>query len=401
MQGRPSTMIPLNPFDRRARPDPYPIYQYMRTVEPVHRSPVGFWVLTRYVDCLAVLEDPRWSHNADRLLEPARGENDPVDLTVRLLRATVAFLDGPGHVRHRRALESAVRTEMRGMAGRVADAAEGLLRLLRERESKADLVSDYAGPLSIVVVSELLGLPQSDRAALLKLCDELASGIDPDIQPQAVMTAGAAAAAMVEYMLDRLDHARPSADGGVVGELAARRRISRTWELVADLCVLLVIGVVTVRNLIANATLALVRSQDQLQALRARPALMESGLEELIRFDGPLHLTARSANEDVELAGHRIAGGDQALVLLAAANRDPERFSEPDRLNLARDDNAHLGFGAGTHSCFAAPLARQVGRQAILRLVESQARIELDGDPVWSPTVTMRGLRKLPVRLEW
>ena len=106
-------MIPINPFDRRARADPYPVYQYMRTVEPVHRSPVGYWILTRYDDCREVLENPRWSHDADRILEPTRRESDAVDPTVRLLRASIAFSDPPQHAQHRRALEGAIKTALR------------------------------------------------------------------------------------------------------------------------------------------------------------------------------------------------------------------------------------------------------------------------------------------------
>jgi pimeloyl-[acyl-carrier protein] synthase len=398
MQGRPSTMIPVNPFDSRARPDPYPVYQYMRTVEPVHKSPVGFWVLTRFDDCRDVLEDKRWSHDADRILEPARGQADPVDMTVRLLRASVAFTDAAMHARHRRPLELAVRSSTRGAEARAAGVAAGLLKLLRERESDADLIRDYAAPLTVVVLSDLMGFPTSDRALLLRLANDLAAGIDPNIQAPAIVKAGAAAAALSEYMIDRLDQA--GAAGGVVGALSGKPRKLRTWELIADLTVLFVIGVETTRNLVGNAMLALLRNPDQLNALRQRPALMALGLEELIRFDGPLHLTARSANEDVDVAGHKIAAGEQAVLLLAAANRDPARFTDPDRLDLARKDNPHLGFGAGAHACFAAPLARQIVGSALSSIVPGLADLELAGEPSWFETVTMRGLRKLPIRFK-
>jgi cytochrome P450 len=372
----------------------------MRTVEPIHHNPVGFWILTRYDDCLSVLQDPRWSHDADRILEPARGDIDPVDATVRLLRASVAFADAPDHARHRRPLEAAMKSAMRGVKPRVTKVAADLLRLMHDREGGADLVRDYAAPLSIVVMCDVLGLPSADRPVLLRLSHDLSAGIDPNIGNAGVIRAGAAAAALTEYMLDCLDAQRGATAAGVLVDITARMQKFRTWELIADLIVVLVTGVETCRHLIANSALALLRNPDQLRALRDQPLLIDSGLDELIRYDGPLHLTARVANEDVDVAGTRIAAGEQALVLLAAANRDPARFTNPDRLDLARTENPHLGFGAGSHACFAAPLARLIGSAAITALVGGLKEPELAGEVSWGETVTMRGPGKLPIRFE-
>jgi cytochrome P450 len=390
-------MIPLNPFDRRARTDPYPIYQYMRTVEPVHHSPIGFWILTRYDDCRAVLEDKRWSHDADRILEPARGEIDPVDTTVRLLRAGIAFADPPHHARHRTPLEAAVRGSARGLGQRVRTTAKGLIKLMHEKGAEADLVRDFATPLPMVVLGDMLGLPAADRGKVHALGRELSSGIDPDLRPAAVLKAGAAAAALVEYMVDRLDAARAGSAKGMLADLQAKPGKLRTWEVIADAVTFLVTGVETSSNLIGNSMLALLRNPEQMDALRKDPSLFDSGLEELIRYDGPVHLTARVATQDMTVGGARIAAGDQAIVLIAAADRDPARFPEPDKLNLARGDNEHLGFGAGTHACFAAPLARQIGKPAISALLDGLDGLELAGEPRWNETITMRGLSRLPV----
>jgi cytochrome P450 len=396
-RGQSPSLIPLNPFDRRARPDPYPVYQYMRTVEPVHRSQSGLWILTRYEDCRAVLEDARWSHDADRILEPARGKDDPVDPTVRLLRASIAFSDGRVHAAHRRPAEAALKKAMVGVNTRASKVADGLIALIKEKEGAADLVRDYASPLPLVVLADLLGVPQADRGTLQRWGRELASGLDPTVRAGGVVRAGAAAAAMVEYMLERVEAARAVATPGLIGELAVSHGKLKTWELIADIIAFFVIGVETTSGLIGNAMLALLRSPDQLEKLRRQPSLLESGLEELIRLDGPVHLTARVATEDAEVGGVRLAAGEQAVVLLAAANRDPARFTEPDRLDLARSDNPHLGFGAGTHSCFAAPLARVLGKVAISKLLAGLSVIELAGDPEWNDTVTLRGLSRLSV----
>jgi cytochrome P450 len=149
--------------------------------------------------------------------------------------------------------------------------------------------------------------------------------------------------------------------------------------------------------LIGNAMLALLRNPEQMRKLRDQPSLIDTGLEELIRYDGPIHLTARVADADVLIGRTTIKAGEQAIVLLGAADRDPARFADPDTLNLSRSDNPHLGFGGGVHSCFAAPLAKVLGRVAIGTLLAGVSEIELAGDPVWSETVTVRGLRRLPV----
>ncbi|MEP6753076.1 MAG: cytochrome P450 [Candidatus Dormiibacterota bacterium] len=390
-------MIPINPFDRRARPDPYPVYQYMRTVEPVHRSPVGYWILTRYDDCRAVLEDPRWSHDADRILEPTRRESDAVDPTVRLLRASIAFTDPPQHAQHRRPVEAAIKTAMRAKAPRVKTVAQGLIELMREKGPSVDLIRDYATPLPVVVLTDLIGIPVADRIQVQRWGRDLASGLDPAIRAQSVARAGGAATAIVEYMLEQIDAARRSPDSSLIGQLASKPTKLKTWELIADLTVFLVTGIETASALIGNALLALLRNPGELEKVRREPALLDRGIDELIRFDGPLHLTARVANENIEVAGVKVTGGEQVLVLLAAANRDPARFNEPDRLDLARDDNAHLGFGAGTHKCFAEPLAKLLCREAITALLESLEGLALAGDPQWNDTVTLRGLSHLPV----
>lgn len=396
-RGQSPSLIPLNPFDPRARPDPYPVYQYMRTVEPVHRSQSGLWVLTRYEDCRAVLEDARWSHDADRILEPARRADDPVDPMVRVLRASIAFSDAGSHAAHRRPLEAAMKKSMKGAAARTLKVAEGLITLIEEKEGAVDLIRDYAAPLPLVVLADMLGVPQADRAKLQRWGRELVSGLDPTVRSGGVVTAGAAAAALVEYMLGRIEGARDRVTPGLIGDLAASPGKLNAWELIADITAFLVMGVEMTAGLIGNGMLALLRNPGELDKLRRQPSLMETGLEELVRFDGPIHLTARVATEDVDVGGTRIPAGEQAIILLAGADRDPARFVEPDRLDLARSDNPHLGFGAGIHSCFAAPLARMLGGVAISKLLAELKSIELAGDPLWNPTVTLRGLSRLPV----
>jgi cytochrome P450 len=216
------------------------------------------------------------------------------------------------------------------------------------------------------------------------------------VRSTGVVNAGAASAAFVEYMLDRIGEGK-AATAGMLAQLVAKPGKLTTWELIADLTAFFVMGLETTSNLIGNAMLALVRNPDQMTKLRQRPSLIKSGLEELVRFDGPIHLTARVADSDVEVGGTGVKAGEQAILLLAAANRDPARFKDPDRLDLARALNPHLGFGAGAHLCFAAPLARLLGASAINTLVAELDGLELAGEPTWHDAVTVRGLSKLPV----
>jgi cytochrome P450 len=198
-------------------------------------------------------------------------------------------------------------------------------------------------------------------------------------------------------MLDRIEAARAGSGSGLIAELGAMPGEVRTWELIADLTAVFVIGVEAASGLIGNGALALLRHPEQLDELRRRPALIESGIEELIRFDGPVHLTARVATEDLAIAGTPIPAGGQAVIVLAAANRDPAHFNDADRLDLSRIENDHLGFGAGTHGCFAASIARVLGSAAITALATELPGLALSGDPDWLNSVTLRGLSRLPV----
>jgi cytochrome P450 len=390
-------MIPVNPFDPRARADPYPVYQYMRTVEPVHRSPAGFWILTRYEDCRAVLEDARWSHDADRILEPSRAENQPVDPTVRVLRASVLFSDPPAHSQHRKVLEAATKKAVGGAREIASHTTSALLDLMDEKEGEVDLIHDFAAPLALVVVSELLGIPAADRSQMQQWSRELAVGLDPGVGARGIARAGSAAVAFVEYLLGRLDLARTAPRPGMISDVVTRPGRLNTFQLIADLVGFALTGIGACSGLIGNALLALLHSPDQLERLRADPALMATAIDEFIRFDGPIHLTARVAAVEVEVGSVPIAAGEQVIVLLGASNRDPERFSNPDRLDLARVDNPHIGFGAGIHQCIAQPLAKTVTAAALAGVLARLGTIKLSGDPVWSNTVTLRTLRKLPV----
>ncbi|HVD00788.1 MAG TPA: cytochrome P450 [Candidatus Dormibacteraeota bacterium] len=394
---RRGSLLPVNPFDVRARPDPYPVYQYMRSVEPVHLSPAGFWVLTRYEDCRQVLDGDGWSHDAGALLEPQRAEGDPVDPTVRLLRASLLFADPPALAARREVVERALRRPAAKIGERAAEVAGRLLALIEEREPTADLARDFSVPLGLVAVADTFGVAAADRISLQRWSRDLVAGLDPGIRAAGVASAAAAAAALAEYWLGRLDAARREDGDGPV-DVMARSEIG-SWQAAADLGVLFVLAVETTSALIGNALLALLRDQAVRERLAADPGLAGPVVEEAARLDGPWHLTARSAIQRQSIGGSAIEAGELAVLLLAAANRDPAVFPEPDSLRLDRQGPPHLGFGGGPHECLARPFAAAVATAGLGRLAPLLAGIEADGDPEWNPTVTLRGLRRLPVRL--
>jgi cytochrome P450 len=346
-----------------------------------------------------VLEDSRWSHSADSILEPGRGEAQAVDPTVRLLRASILFNDGRAHAQHLRVIEPAFKGLIKGIDERIERTARGLVAIMREKGSDAELMHDFAGPLALVTVADLMGVPAKDRAMLDRWGRDLAMGLDPSIGGRRVARADAASAAIVEFFLDSIDAAASHRTPGLISELIDRRGKLGTFEIIADLVAMFVTGVQASSGLIGNGVLALLRNPDQLDALRARPALMKTAVEELARYDSPVHLTARVAESDVEFGTASIAAGEQVLLLLGAANRDPDRFPNPDRLDLSRKDTAHLAFGAGTHMCFARPLATAMAAAAITTLANSLPALALAGEPEWNPTVTLRVLAKLPVAI--
>jgi cytochrome P450 len=393
--------VPATPLvDPAVLADPYPTLSALRQSGPVRRTDVRMglpvWVVARYDDVLAALSDPRLSndpHHASGLTEVLRGD---------FLSRSMIGTDPPEHTRLRRLVSKAFTARrVEGLRPRVQEITDALLDRITPR-GRAELIGEFALPLPITVIGELLGVPEADRDRFRAWTDEM---LDRPFDPRSDMArVTAAREQMYGYLTDLVaaKRARPADDllTALIETSDEGERLAE-HELLAMIFLLLIAGYVTTVSLVGNGTLALLRHPDQLDRLRADPSLVPQAVEELLRFDGPVNpgLT-RFAMEDVEIGGVRIPRGDVVLLAIAAADRDPARFSDPDRLDVGAVDPGHLAFGHGMHYCLGAPLARlegQVAFTALLARLPDLALAAREDELRWTGGGVLRGLRELPV----
>jgi cytochrome P450 len=404
------TLTPPALFAWEFAGDPYPAYAWLREQSPVHRttlpSGVEAWLVTRYADAREMLADPRLSKNPVHHSQSAHakgrvgipGERS-ADLMTHLLN-----IDPPDHTRLRRLVSKAFTPRrVAEFAPRVQALADRLIDTFAAR-GHADLIHEFAFPLPIYAICELLGVPAEDQ-------DDFRDWAGMMIRHGGGPRGGVARAVkrMRGYLLELIHRKRGDLGDDLISGLirASDHGEHLTGnEAAAMAFILLFAGFETTVNLIGNGTYALLRHPGQRQRLQAALALDDTGLlatgvEELLRYDGPVELaTWRFATQPLTVGGQRISAGDPVLIVLAAADRDPARFEAPDRLDLARRDNQHLGYGHGIHYCLGAPLARLEGRTALATLLTRLPDLRLDAEPDelrWRGGLIMRGLRTLPV----
>jgi len=389
--------------------DPYPVYARLRSISPVQRGPAGEWMLLGYDEVAAALHDHRRFSSrvidTEFFQERLRDSGmDPGDLifTHFMLRQ-----DPPDHTRLRGLVNKAFTPRaVERLRARVHQIVDELLDTASEHGGM-DLIADFAYPLPVTVICELLGVPAADQQRVQTLIREMLDAPDPAAGAEAAMRPRMAALSLGGYIAE-IAEARRSAPhddliSGLVAAEAQGERLSEE-EVVATSLLLLIAGHETTANLIGNGVLALLRHPGQLERLKQEPGIVRTAVEELLRFDSPVQSVGRAAVEDVELAGEVIRRGDLVVVCNGAANRDPARFADPDRLDLARHPNRHLAFGVGIHSCVGAPLARLEGQIAIPGLFARFPEIRLASERVvWRQggpgDITLRGLAALPLEV--
>jgi len=401
-----------DPFDPAWVEDPYAVYAELRHANPVHRSPLGFWVFTRHADCLAVLRDRRSSSDGRNVDTETFRELRAVDLTamqgadaVLGEMAPFLFRDPPDHTRLRGLVQKAFTPRVvEGLRPRVEEICGQLLDAALQR-GEADLVADYAYPLPVQIIVEMLGVPAEDHEQFRVWSDALARGLDPDflLPPAAVQQRLGAILSFVQYFASLIEERRKRPGDDLLSRLIAAEEqgdVLTQGELLSTCILLLVAGHETTVNLISGGTLALLEHPDQLARFRDDPAVLRSGVEEMLRFVPPVQLTGRVALEDMEVAGARIEAGQFSMLLIGSANRDPDAFTDPDTFDVTRADNNHLGFGFGIHHCLGAPLARLEAQIALSALVRRARRIERGTDRLsYKENIVLRGLAALPVNL--
>ena len=395
----------FDPFDPVFRTDPYPVYARLREENPVHPSALGGLVVTRHADCLHVLRHPAASSD-ERNSDLFRAMQEAGEVDEELVDARpFLFLDPPDHTRLRRLVTKAFtpRTIER-LRPRVQELVDDLLDA-RTGTGSIELVEDFAYLVPVQIISELLGVPPEDHERFKGWSRDLARGLDPDfiLPPEVVEKRKQAIDAFSAYFLELIAERRRAPQDDLLSALVAAEdagdRLTER-ELLSTCTLLLVAGHETTVNLIANGTLALLRHPNELRRLRDDPSIARTAVEELLRFDPPVQLTARVALEDMEIGGQTLAKGTSAILLLGSANRDEAAFAEPDQLDIGRTDNHHLAFGFGTHFCLGAPLARLEGEVALTTLVRRFPDLALATDaPRYKENLVLRGLEELPLSL--
>jgi cytochrome P450 len=391
--------------------DPYPAYAWLREHAPVHRtklpSGVEAWLVTRYADARQALADGRLSKNPDHHAEDAQGKSRtgiPGERSANLM-THLLNIDPPDHTRLRRLVSKAFTPRrVAEFTPRVQELTDGLIDRFAAR-GEADLIHEFAFPLPIYAICDLLGVPREDQ-------DDFRDWAGMMIRHGGGPRGGVARSVkkIRGYLAELIHRKRGDLGEDLISGLirASDHGEHLTENEAAAMCfVLLFAGFETTINLIGNGMYALLRNPGQRARLqesveRGETALLDTGLEELLRYDGPVELaTWRFATEPLTIGGQAIATGDPVLVVLAAADRDPARFTGPDTLDLSRRDNQHLGYGHGIHYCLGAPLARLEARTALETLLRRLPDLELAADPAdlrWRGGLIMRGLRELPVR---
>ena len=399
-------MALFSPMAPRVRANPYPIYHRLRATDPVHLSPFGTALLTRYDDAVAVLRDKRFSVQHRDFVDERGPETSIIESfgptpRERDMSNVMLFIDPPRHTRLRTLVNKAFTPRV---VERLRDRIEAILdELLDEVEDKGemDVISALAYPLPVQVICEMLGVPSDDRQRIRGWSRKIAPILDPFVTAEGEAGIEDAESHLQPYWDGLIEDRRADLRDDLLSELIRAEdeghRLNHE-ELRSTCNLLLIAGHETTMNLIGNGLLALLRHPDQVEKLHAHPELARNAVEELLRFDSPVHLTARTATEDVEVGGVTLPRGHLAIVALGGVNRDPAHFGDPDRVDIERNPNPHLAFSAGAHFCVGAGLARLEAQLAFTRLLERVPKLELaDPDPEYRETVTLRGLKALPV----
>ncbi|MEW2514041.1 cytochrome P450 [Streptomyces sp. NPDC046870] len=383
--------------------DPFPLYRRLREEGPVRRAIIAggldAWLVTRYEDGLAALSDPRLSSDVRDASDPRLIAQLP-QFERESMTSTMLRSDPPDHTRLRRLVSKAFTARrVAELRPRVQEITDRLLDAVVPA-GRAELVADFALPLPVTVIGELLGVPVDERYDFQRWTDAMLVRGEEMPDPLVVDEAWHRMRAYVTRHL-AAKRARPGDDllSALIDAHDQEQRLSHD-ELIAMTFLLLVAGYVTTVNLIAGGIAALLTHPGQLILLRNRPELLPDAIEEFLRHDGPVSPgIARFAREDVEIAGVTVPRGATVLVASAIADRDPARFPDPDRLDITRRDNGHLAFGHGIHYCLGAPLARLEGQVAIgtvLRRLPDLALAVPPAELAWRPG-GLRGPARLPV----
>lgn len=389
-------------LDPQVLANPYPLYQRLRNEDPVHWDPyLHAWIVTRYADVVTVFQ--RFSANRTPTPEQLKALGlEALTPLAQVMVQQMLFLDPPAHGRVR-GLASRAFTARRVevLRSHIQEITDSLLDAVQDK-GQMDIIADLAYPLPAIVTAEMLGVPTSDWPLLTKWSADFAQVLgnfqhNPEHAPKVIKSLEE----MSAYFRNAIQEQRRHPSEGLIHAFLTAEidgdRLSEE-EVIANTIVTMVGGQETTTNLIGNGILTLLRHQDQLERLRTDLSLIPSAVEELLRYESPSQHTARLAPDDVLLGGKTIKKRQAVIAVMGAANRDPKRFPDPDRLDLGREDNRHLAFAWASHFCFGAPLARIEGQIAFEKILRRMPNLHLGPEPItWRENLGLRGLTALHV----
>jgi pimeloyl-[acyl-carrier protein] synthase len=382
--------------------NPYPLYRRLRNEDPVHWDPfLHEWVVTRYADVMTVFKD----FSANRTPTPEQltklGMTTLKPFAQVMVRQMV-FLDPPAHSRIRGLASKAFTPRrVKVLRSHIQEITDSLLDAVQSK-GHMDVIADLAYPLPAIVTAEMLGVPVSDRDQLKAWSEDFAELLgnfqyNPDRAPHLLRSVEEMCTYFRAEVQEHWEHPRDDVITALATAELDGDRLTEE-EIVANCILVMVGGQETTTNLIGNGVFSLLHHPDQLEKLRADSSLILSAVEEFLRYESPIQHTTRVAPEDTELGGKTIRKGQTVIAVMGAANRDPEQFSDPDRLDICRQENQHVAFAYGNHFCFGAPLARLEGQIAFKTMLRRMPNLSLVPGPLtWRGNLDLRGLTALPV----
>lgn len=397
--------VKFNPFDPDFHRNPYPTYEALRREDPIHWSFMKAWVITRYDDVLAILKDKRFVVDdlPDRLTEKNKFiRNGNLDPLAETIQKWLFFLEPPDHFRLKNLVISRFTPKaIEDLRPLVQANVEALLDQVQD-QGGMDVMKDLASPLPAITVCHILGLAPEDHIKLIRWSYELFFVFDQPMSLKGYQKQNAMAIEARQFLLEMIAKRRKNPDDGLLSQLAnGTGKEAMTEDEILGFCImLLIVGQETTKSLISNSLSTLIKQPERMAELRSHPEIIKDAINELLRYDSPVQVIARLPIENVTLRGKTMQKGDKIILCVGAANRDPEKFPEPNVLDFHRK-NFRLPFGGGVHFCLGAFLARMQGQIALntmLRRFENLQFVEEELD--WRDSITLRGLRSLHITFD-
>ncbi|SFJ64827.1 cytochrome P450 family protein [Thermoflavimicrobium dichotomicum] len=399
-------MQPVNPFSPDFKEHAYEIYQELREKDPVHQitMPNGniAWIISRYHDAVSLLKDKRLQKNPRTVFSAEQYQQAFPFPEMRLFIEHMLNSDPPDHTRLRSLVQKAFTPRIiENLRPRIQEIADQLLESV-EAQGHMDIIQDYAFPLPIILISELLGIPTEDRNQFRQWSNAVIYAFNqPERLKQVLPEIRAFHAYLQTFITKRRQNPQDDLTSELIRAETENEKLSEK-ELYSMLFLLIIAGHETTVNLIGNSVFSLLQHPDQCEKLKKEPAFISLAVEEFLRYMSPVEFaTNRWAIEDIQLHGKTIKKQDLVLISIASANRDPAKFTHPEKLDITREKNEHIAFGHGIHFCLGAPLARLEGQIAIQTLLQRIPAFELAvtrQELKWQSTFLMRGLQHLPIR---